>query len=52
MGRVVDSYSPGEALEGSVVDVVGEVEVPLDDVGGEVLDESNADVLLGLGLQV
>ena len=35
MGRVVECYSPGEALEGAVVDTVE----------GEVLDEPEADVL-------
>ena len=31
MGRVVEHYSPGKALEGAMVDVAGEVEVPLDE---------------------
>ena len=30
-GRVVECYSASKALEGAVVDVVGEVEVPLVD---------------------
>ena len=45
MGRVIERFPPCEALEGAVVDVVGEVEVPLDDAEGEVLDEPETDVL-------
>ena len=39
-GRVIERFSPGEALEGAMVDAVeGVEEVPLDDGEEEVLDE-------------
>ena len=45
-GKGVEHSLPGGALVGAVVDAVGGVEVPLDDVDeGEVL-EAEGDVLL------